>query len=516
MLKRRLFMLVLAALLVSTVTSCLADIEEDTVVEQEDQEKTVCYEVEDIFLGHVDGINATELSLIDVSGAVANDEPEEELPEEMPEQEPSVAVEGIALPKSITLGVGEKRALVPVLTPAEANESISFSSSKKTYVTVSEDGLLTAKKVGSARITARSEGGKKATVDVKVVKKPKKLRLNRTSACLAIGAELKLKPVFPMNAGGGVTYTSSDPSVAVVDSVGLVTGVGRGTASITAQTYNGKKAICEVSVFFDVTTLMTKRASDRLEVLFFDVERNDSILLHCGGEYALVDAGRRSEGKLVSRFLKAHGIKHLKYYIGTHAHEDHVGGAPVILAGVKVDKVIVPHKGVISYIKSWARTAKEKKAVKKARYIVMFPGKSLSLGGTKLRCLGPIEYRKVKRYGEENANSLILQVSYGNRTLLLPGDATYEELDQVYGKSAGSLRVDVLKNPHHHLSLGEGYEWFGMKYVVVSTGSKYPLKKDFVTRVRKLGAKMYVTASNKNGDVLMITDGEDIKFYTNH
>ena len=45
-----------------------------------------------------------------------------------------------------------------------------------------------------------------------------------------------------------LTYTSSDPNVATVDADGLVTAVGDGSATITAETYNGKQAECLVTV----------------------------------------------------------------------------------------------------------------------------------------------------------------------------------------------------------------------------------------------------------------------------
>lgn len=120
--------------------------------------------------------------------------------------------------------------------------------------------MLTAKKVGTAKITVKSEGGKKAAVKITVLKKPTKLKLKQTAADLPMGETLRLQPVFAAKTGGGVTYSSSDPAIATVDDDGLVTGVARGSATVTACTYNGKLAECRVNVFFDVSTMMSGSA----------------------------------------------------------------------------------------------------------------------------------------------------------------------------------------------------------------------------------------------------------------
>ena len=174
-----------------------------------------------------------------------------------------MAVERIELPKAITMGVGETRALVPVLTPGDANEPLKYTSGKAKIVAVSADGVLTAKKVGTAKITVKSEGGKKAAVKITVLKKPTKLKLKQTAADLPMSETLRLQPVFAAKTGGGVTYSSSDPAIATVDDDGLVTGAARGSATVTACTYNGKLAECRVNVFFDVSTMMSDRADDR-------------------------------------------------------------------------------------------------------------------------------------------------------------------------------------------------------------------------------------------------------------
>ena len=85
------------------------------------------------------------------------------------------AVTKVKLNKSGTqkLKVGKTLQLVPTITvptKTEANQKVTWSSSKKSVATVDENGLVTAKKAGTATITVKSNNGKKATVKIKVSK----------------------------------------------------------------------------------------------------------------------------------------------------------------------------------------------------------------------------------------------------------------------------------------------------------------------------------------------------------
>ena len=78
---------------------------------------------------------------------------------------------------------------------------------------------------------------------------PTGISLNKTSVSLAVGASETLSAsLTPSNVTDKtVTWTSSDESVVTVDN-GKITAVKAGTATITVETGNGKKATCEVTV----------------------------------------------------------------------------------------------------------------------------------------------------------------------------------------------------------------------------------------------------------------------------
>ena len=417
-----------------------------------------------------------------------------------------------------TMGKGETYALAVSVANSETEDYISdytITSSKKSVASVSEDGLITAKKAGTATITAKAPNGVKATCKITVKNKPSSVKFASGSYGVYAGSTKSTKLKFPSGQGGSVTYSSSNESIATVDSSGKVTGILPGSATITVKTYNGKTAKCKIRVYQDVGKLMGKE-SGQLEILFMDIGRNDGILLQCGGEYAFIDSGMASNGAQALKEMKRIGVTKLKYYIGTHAHADHVEGAPTILAGIPTEKVIVPHKGVTNMIKNKAKTSAQKKAVKKVDYDIMKFGNTIKLGDATLTCVGPTKITSVKAGSvEENGNSLVLKVAYGSRTVLLTGDATSTELYAIHKKSPGILKADVLKNPHHNGKLDKTtIKRIKPAYVVFSTHKKYLPSSSYLKILKGVGAKYFITASNKHSHTLFVTDGENMTFYT--
>ena len=134
------------------------------------------------------------------------------------------------------------------------SKSVSWSSNNSAVATVDANGTVTAKRAGTAVITATSTNGKSAGCTVTVSKKEipiTEISLDKSSATLTEGETTTLTAtVLPENTtyGKSVKWSSSNVAVAIVDLMGKVTAKSAGTAVITATSENGKTASCTVTV----------------------------------------------------------------------------------------------------------------------------------------------------------------------------------------------------------------------------------------------------------------------------
>ena len=169
----------------------------------------------------------------------------------------TVDVEKVSLNKSATtLTEGESETLTATITPSNAtgDKTVKWSSSNEAVATVDSNGKVTAKKAGTAVITATSSNGKSASCTVTVKQKEiaiTGISLNKGTTSLTEGeSETLTATITPSNATGDKTvkWSSSNGAVAAVDSNGKVTAKKAGTAVITATSSNGKTAGCTVTV----------------------------------------------------------------------------------------------------------------------------------------------------------------------------------------------------------------------------------------------------------------------------
>ena len=149
--------------------------------------------------------------------------------------------------KSISVGVKESVAITPRVDEG-AEALFTWSTKNKKIAAVSKTGKITGKKTGSTKITVRTQNGKTATLSVKVLKAPSKVTLSAKALTLDVYGTQRLTATLPKKTASQIKWTSSDPKVAAVDESGVVTGLSRGTATITASTFNKKKATCAVTV----------------------------------------------------------------------------------------------------------------------------------------------------------------------------------------------------------------------------------------------------------------------------
>lgn len=182
-------------------------------------------------------------------------------------------VSGIVLNvSSATLKGGQTLQLTAVVSPESAdNKKLKWTSSNESVATVDQTGLVKAVARGNALITASSTDGSdiQATCDVSVVELVNTIELDITSAILNEGESLQLTAtVSPETADvKTLTWTSSNESVATVDSNGLVKTVSQGNAVITVKSQDGTdvSASCEITVVKPVSDIFIGSSELKLE-----------------------------------------------------------------------------------------------------------------------------------------------------------------------------------------------------------------------------------------------------------
>lgn len=257
--------------------------------------------------------------------------------------------------------------------------------------------------------------------------------------------------------------------------------------------------------------------TDGLTVHFIDVGQADCALLECDGEYMIIDGGNREDGQLVVSYLEQQGVEHLNTVICTHAHEDHVGGLPSVLAVYPAHTVLAPTKTYSSNVFDDFMYYVDQQGLEVE---IPAPGDVYNLGddetGATVTVLGPVE-----SYAETNDTSVVVRVDYGETSFLFTGDMeTTAENDMLdYWEERGNgdiLNVDVLKVGHHGSNTSTGYRFLyavDPAYGVISCGkdNSYGHPHDEpLSRLNQAGVALFRT--DALGHVIARSDGSEITF----
>lgn len=249
-------------------------------------------------------------------------------------------------------------------------------------------------------------------------------------------------------------------------------------------------------------------SGEGLIVQFIDVGQADCALLQCDGQFMLIDGGNRDDSQLVVSFLEQQGVKELTAVVCTHAHEDHVGGLPAVLA-------VYPTKAVYASTKTYSSNIFDKFVYytdqQGLEITIPAPGDRFSLGQAEVTVLGP-----VKSYAETNDTSIVLRVTYGETGFLFTGDMeTDAENDMLdYWEGKVDWKTDVLKVGHHCSNSSTSYRFLNEvnpTYGVISLGKDnsygHPHKEP-MSRLNQAGVTILRT--DELGTIQALSDGKEV------
>lgn len=150
---------------------------------------------------------------------------------------------------SLTLGVKEKATLTLEGDATPQSVGAVFSSNKPKVVSVNKTtGAIVAKKKGTAVITMQTGDGATSACEVTVLGAPWRVRLSKQKLTLGVGETAKLKATLPDRTASSIRFSSSNEKVVAVDAHGNIVALNKGTAKVTARTFNNRRATCNVTV----------------------------------------------------------------------------------------------------------------------------------------------------------------------------------------------------------------------------------------------------------------------------
>ncbi len=245
--------------------------------------------------------------------------------------------------------------------------------------------------------------------------------------------------------------------------------------------------------------------AEQMEVHFIDVGQGDATLIKCGEHAMLVDTADASKGTAIQNYLKKQGIQKLDYLILTHPDADHIGGAPVIITKLEIDKVFVSN-----FEKDNKTYQKLIQALDNKRLKAVTPkvGAEYLLGTAKITILAPD-----REYDNPNDASVCFLIQNGENRFLFTGDAEEKAQEELLSGKP-DLSADVYHAGHHGSRTSTTEEFLEAvkpTYAVISCGEGNSYGHPHAQTLnlfRTNGISVFRT--DEQGSIVATSDGKEI------
>jgi competence protein ComEC len=234
---------------------------------------------------------------------------------------------------------------------------------------------------------------------------------------------------------------------------------------------------------------------------FLNVGEGESIFIEFNaGQNMLIDSGNFVTSADVVKFLKNKRVEKIDYFISTHPHFDHIGGAFIIPQFFKVENLcdngesldgISAENDIYRWYIDFFRNNKKYKKLKNKETLIF--------GDVEITVLNPFLDNPTDDW---NADSLVLKIKYGNFSCLLMGDAN-SKTEEILVKEDIITKVNILKAGHHG-AFDTGSDAFIKKILpetmIISINKNnirnYP-STEVLAKYKNIGSKILLTFNTK-------------------
>lgn len=245
-----------------------------------------------------------------------------------------------------------------------------------------------------------------------------------------------------------------------------------------------------------------------LLVHFIDVGQADCILIQQDNAAMLIDAGNNADAALVVSYIRQQGIHKLDLVIGTHPHEDHIGGLDTVIDTFDIGKVILPAASNTTQTFKDVLLAIKAKGLKITRAV---PGSEFILSEAKLKIFGPV----LTSFDDLNDSSVVSKITFGRTSFLFAGDAEGPS-EQAMLKKGFNLNADILKIGHHGSSSSSSSSFLkavSPQFAVICVGSDNSYGHPTGNTLASLeAAGISLFRTDICGTIIALSDGRQVSF----